>query len=135
MTLTTYKRRYPTLWDEFLNNGWASIEEREISPRARVEDNEKSIALDLELPGVKKEDIKVEVENGVLTISALKKSEKKENDKNTYFNEISYGEFKRSFRLSDEVESENIKAAYENGVLHLELAKKEKALPRKIEIK
>ena len=135
MTLTTYKRNYPTLWDEFFNDFRAPVEHRDISPRARVTDNGTNITLELELPGVKKGDIKVEVENGVLTIAASRKAEKKEEGKDIYFNELSYGEYKRSFRLSDEVEHGKVDAKYEDGVLRLELAKKEKAKPKLIDVK
>ena len=134
MTLTTYRNSYPTLWDEFFNDFWAPAESK-ISPRAKVVDNGKNLTLELELPGVKKGDIKVEVENGVLNISGSKKAEKKEESKNVYIDELSYGEYKRSFRLSDEVEHDNIKAAFEDGILKLELAKKEKAKPKLIDIK
>jgi HSP20 family protein len=135
MTLTTYRRNYPTLWDEFFNDFWAPIEHRDISPRAKVTDNGNNISLELELPGVQKGDIKVEVENSVLSIAASRKAEKKEEGNSIYFNELSYGEYKRSFRLSDEVEHGKINAKYEDGVLRLELAKKEKAKPKLIDIK
>jgi HSP20 family protein len=135
MTLTTCRPRYATLWDDFFNDFYAPIENREISPRTKVTDNGKSIRLEVELPGVKKDDIKVEVENGVLTIAASKKHEKKEEGKDIYFNEISYGEYKRSFRLSDEVEHGKVNAKFEDGTLSLELAKKEKAKPKLIDVK
>ena len=135
MTLTTYRPRLTTLWDEFFNDNWTAIENREISPRTRVSEDEKSIILEMELPGVKKGDIKVEVENSVLSVSASRKAEEDKESPNTYFNEISFGEYKRSFRLSDEVEHGNINASYEDGVLKLELAKKEKAKPKQIAVK
>ena len=135
MTFTTYKHRLPTLWDGFFNDFYEPVKNTEISPRAKVTDNGKSISVNLELPGVKKEDIKVEVENGVLTISASKKTETKEEAKNIYFNEISYGEYRRSFKLSDEVEPGNVDAKLEDGILKLELAKKEKAKPKQIDVK
>ena len=134
MTLTTCKRNPATLWDGFFNDFY-TFDNRELSPRAKVTDKEKSISVDLELPGVKKEDIKVEVHDGVLTISAEKQGEKKEESKNVYFNEISYGAYKRSFRLSSDVLPDKVEAAYENGILKLELTKKEKALPKQITIK
>ena len=134
MTLTTFKRNPTTVWDSFFNDFYTE-DNRDLSPRAKVTDNEKSISVNLELPGVNKEDIKVEVHDGVLTISADKNNEKKEESKNVYFNEISYGAYKRSFRLSSDVLTDKVEAAYENGILKLELEKKEKALPKQIEIK
>mgnify|MGYP003574871053 CR=1 FL=1 len=135
MTLTTYRHSAPTIWDEFFNDFYHTSKDRELTPRAKVTDDSKTLAIKLELPGVNKEDIKVEVENSVLSIVASKKAEKKEEAKNVYFDEITTGEYKRSFKLSDEVEHENVNARYENGILTLELKKKEKAKPRQINVK
>ena len=135
MTLTTYRHNYPTLWDEFFGDYPVKNENRQISPRAKVTDDGKILSIHLELPGVSKENIKVEVENAVLNITASKKAEKKEDAKDVYFNEITYGEYKRSFKLSDEVEQGNVGAKFENGVLRLELKKKEKAQPKLIDVK
>ena len=135
MTLTTYRPRFATLWDEFFNDSDYQVENRDISPRTKVTDDGKAIRLEMELPGVKKDDIKVEVENSVLSVAASKKSEKKEEGRDLYFNEISYGEYKRSFRLSDEVEHGKVDAKYEDGILILELAKKEKTKPKLIDVK
>lgn len=123
------------MWDKFFNDFQTPMEHRELTPRSKVSDNGNSIALELELPGVKKENIKVEVENSVLSITASRKAEVKEEGKDVFFNEISYGEYKRNFRLSEDVDHLNINAAYENGILKLELAKKEKAKPQQITVK
>ncbi len=136
MTLTTYRPANPTLWnafDDFFH--WAPEENAAISPRTRVSEDEKGYNVRMELPGVKKEDLKVEVENGVLTVSALKQYEKKDEGKGVYLNEITYGEYKRSFRISDEVETDKVDAHYLDGVLNLSLTKKEKAKPKQIDIK
>ena len=134
MERTLYKNSCPTLWDNFFNDFHAPLASKDVSPNARALDEGNAVTIELELPGVKKEDINVSVENAVLTVTASKNFEKKEETK-TYFNEISYGEYKRSFRLSDEIESEPVEASFEDGVLKLELKKKEKALPRRIAIK
>jgi len=89
-----------------------------------------------DVPGMDKKDIKVEVENEVLTISGEKKEEKTEKDKNRYYHlERSYGAFSRSFKLPENVSSENIEAKYNNGVVELKLNKKEIAKPKAIEVK
>ncbi|MFC1584304.1 Hsp20/alpha crystallin family protein [Fibrobacterota bacterium] len=136
MTLTTY-RNHPVLWHDLWDEFFAQpyIENREISPRVEITEGESNYNLRFELPGVDKKDLKVEVDNGVLTVSAKKEAKKEEKSKGRYLNEISYGEYKRSFRLNEEIEAENIKANFENGVLRLELAKKEKAKPKQITVK
>ena len=135
MKLTTCRPKAASFWDEFFEEFNTPTVNSDISPRANVVDNGKTISVDLELPGVAKEDIKIELEGGVLRISAEKKSPKHEERNKTYFNEISYGSYKRSFRLSDEIEADKVEAKYENGVLKLELSKKEKALPKNIDVK
>ncbi len=97
-----------------------------------IKDLGDSICLEADLPGVKKEDIKIDIENKYLTISAERKSEKEDKDEKGNFirRERSYGSFSRSFDISG-IESEKISAKYENGVLILSMPKKEKELPEK----
>jgi len=83
-----------------------------------------------------KKDIKVVVENGILTISGEKKEDKVEREKNNYYHlERSYGSFCRSFKLPENVASEHVAATYTNGVLELTLKKTEEAKPKAIEVK
>lgn len=93
--------------------------------------------LSADLPGFKKEDINIDINNNTLTISAERKSEKEEkNDEGNYIRrERSYGSFSRSFDLSG-IEAENIKAKYTDGVLTITLPKQDKQLQnnRKLEI-
>ena len=136
MNLTTYRPR--TFFDDtFFDGFFPSRFYNDVStrkPNARVEDGDKAITVQLELPGVDKKDIDVKVENSVLTITAKKSQEDKSEKENVYYNEISYGEYTRSFKLSDDVKSDDVKANLKAGVLTLELAKKEQALPRQIKI-
>jgi len=89
-----------------------------------------------DLPGMEKNDIKVEVENGVLSIRGEKKAEKMEKDKNHYYHfERSYGAFNRTFKLPENVMSEQVDAKYANGVLELTLKKSEIAKPKAIEVR
>ncbi|MBP8154901.1 MAG: Hsp20/alpha crystallin family protein, partial [Nitrospira sp.] len=88
-----------------------------------------------ELPEVKKDDVKVTVEDGVLTIQGERKQEKE--DKGTKYHRIerSYGRFVRSFTLPDSVDESKVKAEYVDGVLLLHLPKSEKAKPKQIDVK
>ncbi len=86
--------------------------------------NEKDgIVLSVELPGVKKEDISIDIEDRVLTIKGERKFENEEKKDNYYRKERSYGNFKRSFTLSEEVLTDDVNADFENGVLKLTLKK------------
>ena len=103
-----------------------------------IKDNGGEYLLEADLPGFKKEDIEVGLENNYLTIKAERKNETEDKDKKGRYIrcERSYGSFARSFDISD-VDADKISAAYENGVLRLTMPKKEKNVPaqRKLEIK
>ena len=88
-----------------------------------------------EIPDVKREDVKVTLEDGVLSIQGQRKQEKEETGKKYHRVERSYGSFIRSFTLPDLVDEEKVKAEFKDGVLHLQLPKSEKAKPKAIEVK
>jgi HSP20 family protein len=94
-------------------------------PPANINETNKEFELDLSVPGMKRDDFKVDVENGVLTISSEKEEEKKDGDRNYRRREFSYRSFSRSFTLPDNVDENNINAKYDNGMLKLTLPKKE----------
>lgn len=102
-----------------------------------VKDNGKAFELIADLPGFRKEDIKIDVKGDVLSIRAERKEEKSESsEEGKYvFRERSYGSYARSFDISS-IDTKGIKASYSDGVLHLDLPKKEELVPeeRKIEI-
>jgi len=87
-----------------------------------------------EIPGLKKEDIKVNLEDDVLTIQGEKKEETEKKEKNVQISERVYGKFQRSFRLPKRTKTEAIKAAYKDGVLTLEIPKAEEAKPAAITV-
>lgn len=96
-----------------------------VFPEANIIENHKDYQIELAAPGLEKNDFKVEIQDDVLSISAEKKEEKKEEDKNFRRREFSYNSFCRSFTLPDNLITEKIDAKYENGVLRLTLPKKE----------
>ena len=100
-----------------------------------VEEKEDKYVVTADIPGVDKKDIDISTEDGVLTIKAERSGEKKEERKGYRYYERHTGTFKRSFRLTDSLSTENIAAEYKNGVLTLSIPKKDKAISRKIEIK
>jgi HSP20 family protein len=98
-----------------------------------VEDKDK-VVVNVDLPGIEKEDIKVSVHDNTLTIKGERKAEKEEKDKNYHRVERVYGTFCRSFSLPSMVDGQKIKAAYKNGVLSIDLPKAEEVKPKEIPI-
>ena len=128
------------LFDEVARGNFFSRWNRELEettfPKVDIVEGKEGYHIKADMPGLDKKDIKVEVENGVLTISGEKKEEKVEGEKNRYYHlERTYGAFCRSFRLPDNVSSEHVDAKYANGVLELTLKKTEAAKPKAIEVK
>lgn len=145
MNLVTYDpfRELRTLQDE-LNRVFASTLGRSgetafgrgaWNPNVDIFENKDQIVLEAELPGISPDDVNISIENNVLTIHGERKFEKKDEGENFHRVERSYGSFTRSFTLPPTVSSDNVAATFENGVLRLELAKREEAKPRRIEIK
>lgn len=104
-------------------------------PAMDVVERDNEYLVKTEMPGVKKEDIQVSMENGVLTISAETKSEEKEEKEGRLIRqERRYGKYIRSLRLGTEIDSAQVKAAYKDGVLELTLPKAEAVKPKKIAV-
>jgi HSP20 family protein len=98
------------------------------APLANFSETNKEFKLELSAPGLKREDFKIDIDNGMLTISSEKEEEKKEDDKNYHRREFSYNSFCRTFPLPDNVDENNINARYDNGMLQLTIPKKETAV-------
>ncbi len=104
-------------------------------PLVDITENEKEYLIKVELPEVKKDDVKVTVESGVLTISGERKFEREDKDKKYHRIERSYGSFTRSFSVPDDAEDSQVSAEFKEGVLTVHLAKSEKARPKSVEVK
>ncbi len=105
-----------------------------ISPRVEIRDDDEAIVLTAEVPGIDRDQLKVEVNNRLLTLSGEKKEESEKKENGITRSERVYGSFKRSFTLPDEVDVERISAHSENGVLRVTLPKKPEAKPKLIAI-
>ncbi len=103
-------------------------------PAVDVYEDKESITIEVEAPGMKEEDLKVNLENNTLTIYGERKFEKEEKEKNYYRMERSYGNFSRSFFLPDNIDPKGIKAKYKDGILKLILPKKAESKPQSIPI-
>ncbi len=104
-------------------------------PAIDVKETEEAITIEAELPGLKQEEIKVTVEEGVLTISAERKKEKDEKAKNVRRTERYYGQMERKLALPASVEDGKIDAVYKDGVLHVTIPKKASAKPKAVTVK
>jgi len=107
----------------------------EWSPLVDIAEDDKEYLIKVELPEVQKDDVKVTVENGTLTIAGERKSETETKGRKFHRVERFYGRFERSFTVPDDAEADNVKAEFKDGVLRVHLAKSEKARPKQIEVK
>ncbi|MFZ5805819.1 MAG: Hsp20/alpha crystallin family protein [Verrucomicrobiota bacterium] len=113
--------------DSFTMSNWA--------PAVDIVEDKKNYSITAELPDVPKENVKVAVENGVLTISGERKYEHEEKDEKVHRIERSYGSFTRSFAVPEDADATKIEAEYKNGLLKVRLPKSEQTKPKPIEIK
>ena len=119
---------FPAMEKALVNNrgGWF--------PAIDVMEDKDQFTVKADLPGLKKEDIRVSCENGILTIEGDRRTETETKEKNYHKIERSYGRFVRSLNLGQVVDQSKIKAQYKDGVLELVLPKTERAKPRAIDI-
>lgn len=108
-----------------------------VVPRMNLEEHDKGYELTVEVPGIDKENIHIEVEGGRLAIWGEKRTERSDGakDKKYHLREITYGSFRREILLPDDVKADSIEAKYDNGHLRVVLPKVEAKVPRKIEVK
>ncbi|HEX8476536.1 MAG TPA: Hsp20/alpha crystallin family protein [Pyrinomonadaceae bacterium] len=104
------------------------------TPSVDIYENKDQIVLEAELPGMKREDFELSVENNVLTLRGERRFEKREEQDNYHRVERAYGSFTRSFTLPQTVSGEGAAAEYKNGVLRVTLPKREEVKARRIEI-
>jgi len=103
-------------------------------PRVNIRESKDDVILTFEVPGMKKEDIKVTVKENVLTVSGERKEVVEQQEQQFVRNEILTGSFSRSFTLPESVDTDKITADYKNGLLDVKLAKKEAVKPKEIEV-
>ncbi len=129
----------PTLLSDFFDNNrffgnrWFESEFNRSLPAVNIKEDDKQFDIEFAAPGFSKEDFKIDVVNDVMTVSAEKKAEKNEDQKRFTRQEFTYSSFSRSFTLPQSVNSDKIDAKYTDGLLHLQIPKKEesKAQPKK----
>ena len=107
----------------------------EWAPVVDIAEDDKEYLITAELPEVKKEEVKVTVDNDVLTMQGERKFEKEEKGKRYHRIERSYGSFVRSFTIPDDADGGKINAEFKDGILKVHIAKSEKAKPKSVEVK
>lgn len=116
------------LWDDFFNDSFFSNKPVIKNMKTDIREKDDKYLLDIDLPGFDKGDIKISVEDGYLTVSAKKESSSEEKKDGNFIRKERYsGECSRSFYIGDEIETEDVKASFKNGILTLDIPKKEKA--------
>lgn len=107
---------------------------KELFPAVNVKEKDDSFEIEMTAPGLKKEDFKIQIENGVLNISSETRREEEEKNEKFTRKEFNYSSFSRSFSLPENVTEEDLAAKYENGLLKIKLAKKQVEMPKKKQI-
>lgn len=133
-TRDIFGKRFSDIMDEFFNDAVAT-RQQPFAPRIDISETDKQYLIDVEVPGVDKKDIELNVDNNTLTISGERKLENKEEEKHYHRVESSYGNFSRSFTLPDDVDSESIQATTNHGILYITIEKSEQKMKKQIKIK
>jgi HSP20 family protein len=138
--LLSIQEKMNKLFEDTLSHGRSYKSDEEFSmakwaPPVDIYETDNEIVLKAELPEIKKEDVEINVENNVLTLKGVRKFEKETKKENYHRVERSYGSFKRSFTLPTNVDQERINASFSDGILKIEMTKREEAKPKQIEIK
>ena len=125
--------RVNSLFQDFAGDG-QTVTAAAFAPAVDVYENGEKVVLKLDVPGIKEADLDIRVENQTLTVRGERKFETEEKEENFHRIERRYGSFFRSFSLPTTVDTENVAATYDAGVLKLELKKKPSAQPKQIKI-
>lgn len=134
---TTFERRISRLFNDALGDlDWQFRDSAGAAwvPPVDIFEEPNAIRIMLEVPGVSPDDVKISLENNVLTINGTKQQATEQRTERVHRDERVYGAFERSFTLPATVDANAIKATYEHGVLTVTLPKVEKARPRQIEV-
>jgi HSP20 family protein len=139
MTITKYRNVWDELEDfprslKLFDNFFQAPTQAPWTPQVDIVEGEHELTVRADLPGLKEEDIEVQVEKGTLTIKGKREFQKEENAKGYHRIERSYGAFTRAFVLPETVDQEKVNAAYKNGVLDVVFQKREAAKPKAVKV-
>ncbi len=128
--MSRFGREFDDLFDGFRS----SEETVAFNPAVDIVEEAERFLIKADLPGVKQEEIAINVKDGSLILSGKREEEREEKQEKSYYCERSHGSFHRSFKLGDTVDTDKIEAKYDSGVLTVLLPKKEETKPRQIEV-
>jgi len=139
-TADPFRDRVNRMFDDFLRDLVPARNSEEMSggrwlPAVDIKESPEALMLTVELPGLKKEEVSITLENQVLTIHGERKFEGETKDATYHRIERAYGSFMRSFTLPANIKSDRVDASFDSGLLTVTLPKVEEAKPRRIEIK
>ena len=121
-------------FSQLFRDQWSEPRTTSFAPVVDIEEDEVGITLHADLPGLKEEEIEVQVHEGKLTISGERKLNREKNEKSNYYRERAFGRFSRQFNLGPKLDTSKIEASYSNGVLSVSLPKVPEAKPQQIKI-
>jgi HSP20 family protein len=130
----TLQDRLNRLFQNSFGESQDSLTTSSFSPAVDVYEDEHAVNLKIEVPGIDEKDLDIRVENNTLTVHGERKFEKEEKEENFRRVERQYGSFTRSFSLPQTVDSENVSANYDKGMLKISLPKKAEAKPKQIKV-
>ncbi|MFD1553121.1 Hsp20/alpha crystallin family protein [Putridiphycobacter roseus] len=135
MTLTKKTNPFfPAIWNDLFENNvltpQTAVQRGINEPAVNIKENENGFSLALASPGMKKEDFKINLNENILSVSAEVEEKKEENQDKYTRKEFSFSSFKRDFNLPESVDTESITANYFDGILTINIAKKEEAKPK-----
>lgn len=131
-----FERTFNTLFEDLFQQYPAATQKEWGNVPVNIKETKDSYQLEVVAPGMEKGDFKINIENNLLTISAEKKTENKVENEKQIRKEYSHRAFSRTFTLDDAINTADISAKYDNGILHLTLPKKEevKVVPKEISV-
>lgn len=135
--LIDFHKRFNSIFDDAFFPGLRGGAQNSLQhwhPAVDIFDTETAIVVKAELPGVEKDNIQIDVKDGVLTLKGERNSENEVKEDGYYRKERSYGTFQRAFTLPNDVNPDTIKADYKDGVLKIEIPKPEEKKPRRISV-
>ena len=131
---------FPSIWEDLFDRDWVSARNLTQSgvsvPAVNIKETDNGFDVEMAVPGMKKEDFKVDLDHNLLTISAEEKSEKSDKDADGKYTrrEFNYRSFKRVFTLPETADGDKIHASYQDGVLAINIPKKEEAKPKPVKM-
>ncbi len=128
-----FDKRFSDILDDFFKDA-VSTRQNGFTPRIDIVETETGFELEVQLPGIKKEDINVNIENNVLSVSGERKFDDKQEGKKFHRVESRFGAFNRTVQLPDNIDPESVKASYKDGILSIAIDKSEKKSSKQIKI-